>query len=57
MAGGAPGLLGLGVVQVAVKDIEIEHVTTHHPAEMEVVQEIRRFMKDVKTVRVKEITY
>ena len=57
MVGGAPGLLGLGVVQVAVKDIEIDHVTTHHPAEMEVVREIRRIMKDVKTVRVKEITY
>ena len=57
MVDGVLGLHGLIVVQVPVKNLEIEHVTTHHPVVVEVVQEIRRFMKDVKTVRVKEITY
>ena len=52
MAGGAPGLGGLGVVQVPVKDIEIEHVTTPLRVVMGVVQEIRSFMKDVTIVKV-----
>ena len=53
MVDGVLGLHGLIVVQVPVKNLEIEHVTTHHPVVVEVVQEIRKFLKGVKIVKVR----
>ena len=57
MVDGIPGLHCLVVVQVPVKDIEIEHVTTHRHVVMEVVPEMRRFMKGVTIVKVRRQSF